>query len=245
MLNHYRRFILFLALLLCPTWVWAQTSIIDTVNLVNDSLVTVKAVKIETAKSPQASAAIDPKTGRILVLQQGVQAKTEKNGAGVIIHPAGFIITNLHTVVFADKIYVILSNQKMLRAKLLKYLPDDDLALLQVSAPIPLTPIVVANSDLVRLGDRLINIGHSPLLRHTITEGLVNRLATKTWPDGHISVEYIQANMNLYKGDSGGPLLNENGYLVGMVMGRLRSQDKAAIAIPSNKLKNLYLGYIN
>ncbi len=165
----------------------------------------------------------------------------ENNGAGVIISPDGFIVTNLHVVVYAERVVVYLSNKTAAPAKIVKLMPDEDLALLKIEPPFPLKPIGLADSDHVRLGDAVINIGNSALLRDTISGGKVWRLGTLPDDAGLPMVEFIVVNMNLYGGDSGGPLLNSDGQLIGMIMAKYHNRDRAAIAIPSNKIKKLYL----
>lgn len=227
-----------LFILCLPLKSHARDSLIDVVTQANESLVTVKAFRTEIGGA-SAAVARDPKTGRILVARRAKAAQLSKQGAGVIIHPKGYIVTNLHTVKGAQKVGVALHNGKVLSARILELLPENDLALLMIDPPFDLKPIPIANSDRVRLGDEVINIGNSELLNRTISGGVVYRLGTVPNPDGSKSVELIQANMNLYKGDSGGPLLDKQGRLIGMIAAKYRSHEKATLAIPSNKIKKL------
>lgn len=219
----------------------AQESIIDSLKGANISVVTVVARQTQVFKSPKAEAAIDARTGRILIARRGLAANMEQNGAGVIISRDGLIVTNYHVVHQAQQLGVILSDDNSYPVKILHLMPQHDLALLKVDAPHPLTPILLADSDKIALGEEVVNIGHSELLNRTISGGRINRLATNTLTH---EVEFIQVNMNMYKGDSGGPILDREGRLLGMVMGKFRNKDKATLAIPSNKIKKLYLDFI-
>lgn len=222
---------------------FSESSIIDSVDRSRQSLVDVFARRTDVYKDPKAAAAIDPRTGKILVARRAIAGHHEKQGAGVIISKDGLLVTNLHTVKFADQIAVKLHDGTALNAKVLHVSAEDDLALLKVTPPKELLPIQFADSNLVRLRDEVINIGHSAFLKDTLSGGRVTRLGTRS--EGDVtSIELIQVNINLYDGDSGGPLLDSSGRLIGMVVAKLRSQEKASLAIPSNKIKKLYIDYI-
>ena len=207
--------------------------------MANESIVTIRAMRKDIGPVKKSSA-FDPRTGRILIAKRAPTAQLEKTGAGVIIDSNGLIVTNLHIVTFADKVAVILHDNTVVGAKILRYLSEDDLALLKIDPPYPLKSILLADSDKVQLGDPVMNIGHSDILNKTISGGIVNRLGTIDDNDNK-KVEYIQVNMNLYKGDSGGPLLTPDGHLIGMIAAKYRSKNRATIAIPSNKIRELFL----
>ena len=229
-----------------PYRVLADNSLIDTVLQAEDSIVTVKSLRTEIMPSAHASAAVDPSLSRIVVARTMKTGQLEKTGAGVIISSDGLIVTNLHTILGAQKIAVILHDQTILRAKILHTMPEHDLALLKITTPSPLKPIEFVDSNTVQLGDEVINIGHSVLLRDTISGGVITGLGTSS-PDDHPelkTVELIRVNINLYKGDSGGPLLDKQGRLIGMIEAKQISKDKTTFAIPSNKIKKLYLDFI-
>lgn len=249
-LNPFRnsnRLSLWLFLLICPSLcggtIWAQNeSLIQTVLKAEESFVTVKSVNTEPI-APKTSAALDPKSGRLIIAQTSPMAKYEKTGAGVIIHPDGIIATNLHVIAFAKKVAVVLHDNTVVGAKIIRYVSDDDLALLKIDPPYPLKAIEIADSDKVQLRDEVINVGNSQLLDETISGGRVTRLGT-TGEENNKEVAMIQIGINLYKGDSGGPLLNKDGRLIGMIVAKYRAKDKAALAIPSNKIKKLYENFI-
>ncbi len=220
-----------------PSWP-QEESLIQTVLDAKESFVTIKSVNTEIGPS-KASAAIDPRTRHLYVAQRAPAANFEKTGAGVIIDANGIIATNLHVIAFAKKTAVVLHDNTVVGAKIIRYVPEDDLALLKIDPPYPLKAIAIADSDQIQLGEEVINVGNSKLLTHTISGGRITRIGT-TGDENNKHVELIQVNMNLYKGDSGGPLLDKQGRLLGMIVAKYKSQDKATLAIPSNKIKKLY-----
>lgn len=205
------------------------------------SIVHIEALNIERAPFGRQSAVINPATGQMMIARSVPVAKQVKKGSGVVISSSGLIVSNIHTIFGAEKIIVYLSDGTSLSAKVLHLAEQDDLALLKVESASPLIPVEFADSNLVRLKDEVMNIGSSDLLKETISGGNINGLGTNRITK---EIDLIKINITLYKGDSGGPLLNKDGRLIGMMMGKLKDKDRASFAIPSNKIKKLYLGYV-
>ena len=224
----------------------AVNSVIDTVMKEKESLVAVYALGVPAFGSPHSSVAIDPKTGRMLVASSLKTAQLTQKGAGVIIRADGFIVTNIHTIQGAQRIAIELHDGRRVGAQVIHFLPKHDLALLKINPPYPLRPIAFEDSNTVQLKDEVINIGSSDLLKETLSAGIVIGLGTSSISpeQKQKSVELIEVNINLYKGDSGGPLLNKEGKLIGMIVAKLHNKNRSAFAIPSNKIKKLYLDYI-
>ena len=175
----------------------------------------------------------------------GVRAKVghlEHRGAGVILNSSGIIVTNLHTINQAEIIRVQIQQHPELGAKIIQLMPESDLALIQVQSPYPLSPIAFADCYRIRLRDPVYNIGNSSILHRTISGGHVTGLGTSK---GSRELAILKVNMNLYEGDSGGPLLNPRGELLGMMVAKDRTQQRAAYAIPANKIKKIYMALRN
>lgn len=221
---------------------WAKDTLIDVAAQARPAIVEITALDISLYKSPKAQAAIDTTTGKIIVAQKALTNYLEKTGAGVVIDPKGIVVANLHTVYQAPHIFVRLNTGEKFEAKLLTIMPHSDLVLLKITPAKALTSLSLADSDHLRLSDRVLHIGNSYLLKGTISEGQVVGLAEKSESG---TIEFIKVNINLYKGDSGGAVLNENGELIGMIEGKFLGTDKQALLIPSNKIKKLYKSISN
>ena len=222
---------------------WTENSVLEKALNYRASIVNVKAIMTGPVSSTPA-AAYDPQTGKLLIGKNNSMDYLERNGAGVIITASGYIVTNLHTIRNGERIGVTLPNGELVGAQIVHLMPEHDLALLKVDLPYPLTPIEFADSDTIKLGDEIVNIGHSELLHETISGGVVIGLA-KSPPDDNNKeeIEFIKTNIDLYHGDSGGPLFNKEGRLIGMMMAR-STGGGASIAIPSNKIKILYPDFV-
>ncbi len=169
--------------------------------------------------------------------------RTHQNGAGAILNGNGLIITNLHVLQYKTYIRVTLSNGSKHNAKLITILPGADLALIQIDSNEPLETITMADSNKVRLNDRIVHIGNSHFIKNTISEGKITGIGRTH--KGAQDIEILQTNLSLYEGDSGGPLINENGELIGLINAQLKNKHKSVFAIPSNKIRNIYRKYEN
>lgn len=154
-------------------------------------------------------------------------------GAGVIWSADGLVLTNYHVVAGrrrGGKVHVTLHDGHTFDAEVVKRGRSLDLALLQIGGShgdLPAAP--VGNSDKLRVGELVFAIGHPWGRLGAVTAGIVSGLGVVRGPGGR--VRYIQSDVSLAPGNSGGPLLNARGEVVGinsMIFGRL------ALSIPSN-----------
>jgi len=237
----YSIVLLLFLLFIPPKPVLAQDSLISTIIEKNESIVTVRAIKLYRPQLGDKKFFRVPKTNQIIHRSQIKVPSFERRGAGVIIDESGLIVTNLHTIRGSEKIIVTLFDQNELEAEIMQMLPKRDLALLKITPSSSLVPIEFSKFDQVKLGDSVINVGHSKLLKKTISGGRITRLGTTN--EGG-TIEFIQVNINLYKGDSGGPLLDQEGRLVGMMVADVRGVDRASIAVSADEIKELYAAFL-
>ena len=139
-------------------------------------------------------------------------------GSGFVLDKAGHIITNYHVIEGADTIEVSFSNQDTLTAKLVGTDPSTDLAVLRVeTSSRSLRPLELGDSDIVRVGDPVIAIGNPFGLDRTATAGIVSALQRPiTAPNGYTIDHVIQTDAPINRGNSGGPLLNDRGQVIGV-----------------------------
>lgn len=169
---------------------------------------------------------------------------SEKNGrrslgSGTIVDAEnGYILTNQHVIEGGDTILVILKNGRKLRAKLVGADPQTDIALLQVKAN-DLTAIPIAESAALEVGDFVVAIGSPYGLTQTVTSGIVSALNRSQL--GFQGFEnFIQTDAATNPGNSGGPLVNLRGELVGIntaILSPRGSNVGIGFAIPGNMAK--------
>jgi S1-C subfamily serine protease len=139
-------------------------------------------------------------------------------GSGFVIDKAGDIVTNYHVVGDAQSVHVSFSNNDSMKAEIIGKDPATDVALLKVRASSrALKPLALGNSDGVHVGDQVAAIGNPLGLDRSITLGIVSALhRSLTSPEGTPIDRVIQTDAALNHGNSGGPLLNAQGQVVGV-----------------------------
>jgi serine protease Do len=135
-------------------------------------------------------------------------------GSGFIIDPAGYVVTNNHVIADADEISVILNDGTKLTAELVGKDSKSDLALLRVHTDKPLKAVKFGNSGKLRLGEWVIAIGNPFSLGGTVTAGIVSA-RNRDINSGPYD-NYIQTDAAINRGNSGGPLFNLDGEVIGI-----------------------------
>ncbi len=167
--------------------------------------------------------------------------KYSRSGSGVIIDPRGIIVTNAHLVQNAAGISVKLFNGSRLEGRVLDVIPGSDIAFLSVKPSFPLSFVPLANSDGLAPGAWVYCIGHAlnhnnSLFRGEIS-GIMKQSASRGFRTAFLQVRF---GFHLYGGDSGSPILNRKGHLVGLVSGGRRTGDMATLAIASNVIRDAF-----
>lgn len=135
-------------------------------------------------------------------------------GSGFVIDPSGYVVTNNHVVADAEEIAVTLHDGTRLPAKLVGSDPPTDLALLKVESSKPLTSTRWGDSDRLRVGDWLVAIGNPFGLGGTVTAGILSARARDIQQGPYD--EYLQTDAPINRGNSGGPLFDTEGGVVGV-----------------------------
>ena len=174
----------------------------------------------------------------------GGQQTQQAQGSGFVYDSNGRIITNQHVVEGATSISVRFWNGTTYKAKLVGSDPSTDLAVVKVDAPASvLTPLTLADSNDVAVGDNVVAIGSPFGLENTVTSGIVSALHRQMTSPNNFSIDdSIQTDAAINHGNSGGPLLNAEAQVIG-VNAQIESDsggnDGVGFAIPSNTVKSI------
>jgi putative serine protease PepD len=167
-------------------------------------------------------------------------------GSGFVLDKAGHIVTNYHVLQGATSVQVSFSNQERLPARIVGRDPSTDLAVLQVHVSSrALMPLPLGDSDLVRVGDAVTAIGNPLGEDRSITSGIVSALQRRIYaPNGAAIDHAIQTDAALNHGNSGGPLLNARGQVIGVTSqiqttGSSGGNIGIGFAIPSDTVKTV------
>ena len=162
-------------------------------------------------------------------------------GSGFVIDKSGIIVTNNHVIEGADEITVIMSDQQEFKAQLLGRDPKADLAVLKIDpGNIELVAVNWGDSETMRVGDWSIAIGNPLGLGGTVTAGIISAISRDIGNGPY--VKFLQTDASINRGNSGGPLFNIDGEVIG-INSAIISQTGGSIglgfAIPSNSAKKI------
>jgi putative serine protease PepD len=173
-------------------------------------------------------------------------AKGEAEGSGFVIDSDGHIVTNDHVVDGATAITVTFADKSTATAKLTGADPSSDIAVIQVDAAdaqLKLTPLTFADSSTVQVGESVLAIGSPYGLQGTLTTGIISALDRPIQaPNNYTIAGAIQTDAAINSGNSGGPLLNADGKVIGInaqIESSSGSNAGIGFAIPSNTARSV------
>jgi serine protease Do len=166
----------------------------------------------------------------------GMPRKVSSLGSGFVIDPSGLIVTNNHVIEGADEIIVnFVDGSKLKVTKILGHDPKTDLALLKVEPKEPLKAVSFGNSSAMRVGDWVMAIGNPFGLGGSVTVGIIS--ATKRDINAGPYDDFIQTDAAINRGNSGGPLFNMEGEVIGVntaIISPTGGSIGIGFAVPSN-----------
>jgi serine protease Do len=163
-------------------------------------------------------------------------------GSGFIVDKSGYILTNHHVIDDASKITVRLQSGEEFLAKIVGIDEETDLAVLKIDTGRELPFIKLANSDEARIGDWVLAIGSPFGLAQTVTAGIVSQVKRET-PQASLFQKFIQTDAAINRGNSGGPLVNMDGEVIGVnsqIATSTGDYNGIGFALPSNEAANVY-----
>ena len=155
-------------------------------------------------------------------------------GTGFFVHSGGYIVTNYHVIDGAKTLSVVTHDRSGIQAELVGSDPFHDVAILKISQDYPV--LEFADSDALQVGNKVIAIGNPLGLSFTVTEGIISAV-DRVGPTS--LAEYIQTDVSLNPGNSGGPLIDGSGKVVGMNNFKASDAENIGFALEANVLKGV------
>ena len=185
--------------------------------------------------------------GVVQVTASNAGQASESLGSGFVIDKAGHVVTNFHVVRGATRVFVSFSGKDQLVSTVVGLDPSTDLAILKIQAHAnALTPLELGNSDAVRVGDTVYAIGNPfGLYARTLTSGIVSAVQRRITAPNTLPIDNaIQTDASINHGNSGGPLLDAGGRVIGVtsqIYAENSQQGNIGIgfAVPVNTVRNI------
>jgi serine protease Do len=161
-------------------------------------------------------------------------------GSGVIVHEDGYVITNEHVVRMAERIQVALKDGRVCDATLVNTNVDSDLAVLKLNASPPFAVATLGNSDDLLVGETTIALGNPFGLDSSVTSGILSGTGRSVPFRGRLVFrDFLQTSAIIHPGNSGGPLLDINGRVIGINVAIDNRGPGIGYAIPVNRVKTV------
>ncbi len=222
-----------------------RTSYADVVQKTSPAVVRIEAEsKGRTSRSQQSPFGDDDFFRQFPMPRQNQRPPTERGmGSGVIVSADGTILTNAHVVDEAEKITVLLSDNKSFDAKLVGIDKPSDLAVLKIEAQ-NMPFLTLGNSDSVRVGDIVLAIGNPLGIGQSVTAGIISAKGRRTGLSDGSFEDFLQTDAPINRGNSGGALVNLSGELIGinsqiLAGGPSGGNIGIGFSIPSNMAKSV------
>ncbi len=206
----------------------APGSFVDLASDLRPSVVTIRS----TAKVPNGPASMFPGTGDDYSL-----------GSGFIIDRKGHVVTNDHVIARAREIRVVVADGTELAATVIGRDPKLDLAVLKIDASPKLTPAALGDSDQLQVGEWVVALGNPFADELTVSAGIVSALGrtseTLVGPTRHRYRSCLQTDAAINAGNSGGPLVNTAGEVIGINTAIDKRGSAVGFALPINRAKRM------
>jgi len=167
----------------------------------------------------------------------------EGTGSGFLYDTEGHIVTNYHVVENAEELSVTLADGEVYPAEVVGVDPSNDLAVIHIEADNLPEPVVLGDSDNLRVGQFVVAIGNPFGLKRTLTVGVISSLGRVIQsPDGRFIGEAIQTDAAINPGNSGGPLLDLGGRVIGVnsqIVSPSRTNAGIGFAVPANTVRRV------
>ena len=200
----------------------------DIAERINAAVVNVDATSSKTPREPRLRRAPDDLDG-----PRDFEGPRQGSGSGFLIDREGFILTNFHVIDGAERITVTLADGRAFRGEVIGTDPAIDVALLRIPGAPDLPEAPLGNSDNLRVGEWVCAIGNPLGYVHSVTVGVVSFIGRKLF-DASLD-DYIQTDAAINFGNSGGPLINSAGEVIGINSAISSRASNIGFAVPINQ----------
>jgi serine protease Do len=184
----------------------------------------------------------DQSTNPLLDMFRRQRRPSRGIGSGFIINPKGYILTNHHVVEDAARITVGLQSGEKYRGTVIGVDPETDVAVIKIDAPKDLPTVTLGDSNAAQVGDWVLAMGSPFGLDQTVTAGIISKKERET-PYFNVFQRFLQTDAAINRGNSGGPLVNMRGEVIGMnsqIATSTGDYNGIGFALPANETSFVY-----
>lgn len=163
-------------------------------------------------------------------------------GSGFIVNSKGFILTNYHVIEDATRIIVGLQSGEKYRGTIVGFDPETDVAVIKIEAPKDLPTVTLGDSNAAQVGDWVLAMGSPFGLDQTVTAGIISKKERES-PFFNVFQRFLQTDAAINRGNSGGPLVNMHGEVIGMnsqIATSTGDYNGIGFALPANETSFVY-----
>src|SRR5215211_362344 len=163
-------------------------------------------------------------------------------GSGFIVNPKGYILTNYHVVEDAARIIVGLQSGEKYRGIVAGFDPETDVAVIKIDAPKDLPTVTLGDSNTTQVGEWVLAMGSPFGLDQTVTAGIISKKERES-PELNVFQRFLQTDAAINRGNSGGPLVNMRGEVIGMnsqIATSTGDYNGIGFALPANETNFVY-----
>jgi len=184
----------------------------------------------------------DQSTNPLLDMFRRQRRPSRGIGSGFIINPKGYILTNHHVIEDAARITVGLQSGEKFRGTVIGVDPETDVAVIKIDAPKDLPTVTLGDSNAAQVGDWVLAMGSPFGLDQTVTAGIISKKERET-PYFNVFQRFLQTDAAINRGNSGGPLVNMRGEVIGMnsqIATSTGDYNGIGFALPANETNFVY-----
>src|SRR5215467_14063130 len=170
------------------------------------------------------------------------RSPTRGVGSGFIVSPKGYVLTNYHVIEDAARISVILQSNEKFRGTVVGFDPETDVAVIKIDAGRDLPTVALGDSNAAQVGDWVLAMGSPFGLDQTVTAGIISKKERES-PYFNVFQRFLQTDAAINRGNSGGPLVNMRGEVIGMnsqIATSTGDYNGIGFALPANETNFVY-----
>ncbi len=221
-----------------------SASFAEIARRVEPAVVNIETTQVQVELSDKDEDKEDQDSGNQLLDMFRRRQRTPNRGigSGFIVSPKGYILTNYHVIQDAARITVGLQSGEKYRANVVGFDPETDVAVLKIDPPKDLPTVTLGDSNAAQVGDWVLAMGSPFGLDQTVTAGIISKKERES-PFFNVFQRFLQTDAAINRGNSGGPLVNMRGEVIGMnsqIATSTGDYNGIGFALPANETNFVY-----